>query len=708
MFGRKVFIIVWSLLLFVASSAADEIDDLRRQLPQLKDSVLLKAYEKMYSLTQQEENFDLQKQVLYEWLDEALRQHNIKFISFVMVNLNCLYYNNDINDSVYARAPQDMKYLKQHKVWDRYFEIWAYLVNTYIYSGKANIGLHEVQTMFEEAATLKDNYGMGLAYVGMGNAYQVLGSLDESAKAYRRGINILQKLPIPSSVLAEVYPNYADVLNDQHAYDELERLTDEWANFVQRLLIGKKDILGDDSYQTDAFWSYYYLARVQAFLGKGELGKASAALDEVGKRLVSENDYLGQKFLFYKAQLCLLRGNYNEALSLNTRRMQLMESSDDKSVLIMVHQQRAEIMEKLGRYAEAARLYHSMYIINDSINARDIKNQLTEMNTLFQVDELKMAQERETAQLKMKQQRTMYVGVIAIASIVMLAMLIFLVFRIKAAKRLKIAHDKLEQTHSELLTAYDNLEETTKAKERIESDLRIARDIQMSMVPGHFPERPDLDIFASMTPAKEVGGDLYDFLLIGDHLYFCLGDVSGKGVPASLFMAQATRLFHTLAKLEMKPAEIATRLNDELGADNDQGMFVTMFLGVADLATGHLDFCNAGHNPPVLVADEGCHFLEMIPNAPIGLWPGLDYEGEAIDDITGKPLFIYTDGLNEAENRQQAQFTDERLLELLQDTPYQSARQTIDLLVKEVEKHRDGAEPNDDLTMLCFRINHHT
>jgi serine phosphatase RsbU (regulator of sigma subunit) len=173
-------------------------------------------------------------------------------------------------------------------------------------------------------------------------------------------------------------------------------------------------------------------------------------------------------------------------------------------------------------------------------------------------------------------------------------------------------------------------------------------------------------------------------------------------------MAQATRLFHTLAKLEMKPAEIATRLNEELGADNDQGMFVTMFLGVVDLKTGHLQFCNAGHNPPVLVGKEGadktCEFLEMIPNAPIGLWPGLDYEGEEIECILGKPLFIYTDGLNEAENRQQDQFTDERLLEILQTRPYENAHQTIEMLRDEVEKHRDGAEPNDDLTMLCFKV----
>ena len=243
-------------------------------------------------------------------------------------------------------------------------------------------------------------------------------------------------------------------------------------------------------------------------------------------------------------------------------------------------------------------------------------------------------------------------------------------------------------------------------QERIESELRIARDIQMSMVPSLFPEREGLDMFASMTPAKEVGGDLYGYLLQGDKLYFAVGDVSGKGVPASLFMAQATRLFLTLAKQGMMPAEICSRINDALsGDDNENGMFVTFWLGLVDLTTGHLDFCNAGHNPPVIGGGEHHgEFLEMIPNAPIGLWPGLEYEGEEIDSIKGRPLFIYTDGLNEAENLQKEQYGDDRLLAFLRNTHFDTAQQVIEALKSEVETHRNGAEPNDDLTMMCLRI----
>ena len=193
-------------------------------------------------------------------------------------------------------------------------------------------------------------------------------------------------------------------------------------------------------------------------------------------------------------------------------------------------------------------------------------------------------------------------------------------------------------------------------------------------------------MYASMIPAKEVGGDLYG-LLEGDKLYFALGDVSGKGVPASLFMAQTTRLSLTLAKQGMMPAEICTSMNNALsGNDNKNGMFVTFFLGLVDLTTGHLDFCNAGHNPPVIGGGENHgDFLKMLPNAPIGLWPGLKYEGEEIESIKGRPLFIYTDGLNEAENTAKEQFGDDHLLAILRNTHFDNARHVIELLQAEVE-----------------------
>jgi sigma-B regulation protein RsbU (phosphoserine phosphatase) len=257
-----------------------------------------------------------------------------------------------------------------------------------------------------------------------------------------------------------------------------------------------------------------------------------------------------------------------------------------------------------------------------------------------------------------------------------------------------------------LVKYIDELKLTTAQKASIESELNVASNIQMSMLPSVFPNREGLDMHASMTPAKEVGGDLYGYLLKGDALYFCVGDVSGKGVPASLFMAQVTRLFRTLANQQMTPADICTQMNEALSGDeNPTCMFVTLFMGLLDLQTGHLQFCNAGHNPPVIGGGEHHgEFLKMLPNFPIGVMPGLEFTGEEIDTIKGRPLFLYTDGLNEAENRQHAQFGDDQLLSILRNTHFESAQQVVETLYNEVQRHRDGADPNDDLTMMCLRM----
>lgn len=307
--------------------------------------------------------------------------------------------------------------------------------------------------------------------------------------------------------------------------------------------------------------------------------------------------------------------------------------------------------------------------------------------------------EAEMTAEKERMERQQWWTRLAVMAALILALVIYIFVRNRMAARLKKAHEQLK-------VAYDQLEETTAAKERMESELRIARNIQMSMVPSVFPDINGLDMYASMTPAKEVGGDLYNYLQLGDKLYFCVGDVSGKGVPASLFMAQATRLFLTLAKQAMPPAEICTRMNDALsGDDNESNMFVTFWLGLVDLITGHLSFCNAGHNPPVIgCGGDDVTFLEMKPNVPIGIMPGMEFEGEEMDTIKGRPFFIYTDGLNEAENKEKEEFSDARLIEILRNTHFTSAQQLVEKLSSEVEVHRDGAEPSDDLTMMCLYI----
>ena len=304
--------------------------------------------------------------------------------------------------------------------------------------------------------------------------------------------------------------------------------------------------------------------------------------------------------------------------------------------------------------------------------------------------ELEMTAEKE------RYLRQRHIGRFIGMSATILFLLVYIIVRHRMGARLRKAHNNLK-------TAYDQLEETTTAKERMESELRIARDIQMSMVPSVFPEIEGLDMYASMTPAKEVGGDLYNYILLDDKLYFCIGDVSGKGVPASLVMAIATRGFRTLALMGKTPAEIATRLNYELTENNDEGMFVTMFICRLDLKLQRLEYCNAGHNPPLIGNADGQYsFLDVVPNAPIGLWPGLEYEGDEIEYLSDRKLLLYTDGLNEAENRQQEQYGDDRIVEVLTSLSASSCRDIVEALKADTDRFRDGAEPNDDLTMLAF------
>ena len=332
----------------------------------------------------------------------------------------------------------------------------------------------------------------------------------------------------------------------------------------------------------------------------------------------------------------------------------------------------------------------------DALDSAIAKNKLDDTAQLATIYET----QNKEAQIAKQQADLTKQRFTSTAVALVLLVIFFVVYTInrrKHTRRLSDAHEKLKK-------AYDKLEETTAVKERIESELRIARDIQMSMLPNMFPDYPGLDIYGSMTPAKEVGGDLYGYYLVDNKLYFCLGDVSGKGVPASLFMAQTTRLFRTLAAQLMMPAEMATRMNAALSENNDQGMFVTMFIGLVDLKTGRMDFCNCGHNPPVVGAGSNVHFLEMEPNAPIGLWPELEFQGEVFDDIRNIPFFFYTDGLNEAENLSNDQFTEEHMMSILQNGNFGSAKAVVNFMRNEVEKFRNGAEPNDDLTMLCLKL----
>ena len=260
-----------------------------------------------------------------------------------------------------------------------------------------------------------------------------------------------------------------------------------------------------------------------------------------------------------------------------------------------------------------------------------------------------------------------------------------------------------------LVDYIDELKSTTAKKERIEGELHIAHDIQMGMIPKIFPpypDRSDIDIYATLVPAKEVGGDLYDFLILDNKFYFCIGDVSGKGVPASLLMAVCRNLFRTMAGQGLQPSEIVTMINDTMGENNESGMFITLFVAMVDMSDGNMIFCNAGHNPPVIIDNDGkASYMNVLSNIPAGLFDGMPFEQQVYGSIDGLTLFLYTDGLTEAEDIDQNQYGDDKLIEELTGRQDNKAQQLIEYISETVKVHAGEAEQSDDLTIMTIKIN---
>ena len=256
-----------------------------------------------------------------------------------------------------------------------------------------------------------------------------------------------------------------------------------------------------------------------------------------------------------------------------------------------------------------------------------------------------------------------------------------------------------------LVKYIDELKTTTAQKASIESDLRIASDIQMGMLPEKFPtknDRDDVQLFASLTPAKEVGGDLFDFYFRDDKLFFCIGDVSGKGAPASLFMAVTRSAFRTVSAHETMPNHIVETINKTIADMNKMNMFVTLFVGVLDLPTGLLHYCNAGHDAPLLVG-AGVGELPCDSNIPVGFMPDWEYTLQEAEIYTGTTIFLFTDGLTEAMNAENEEFQMDRITDVATKAlanQQQEPHQLISLMTDAVHAFVGEAEQSDDLTMM--------
>lgn len=596
--------------------------------------------------------------------------------------------------------------------------------SSYINKGKS---IEMAKDLIHLAEQNHSKYGLYTAYYALGTIYSSLGHFPEASDYYQDALSILEKY-YPGESRSALHLATAKVERSLHHDEQVKHeveavLADPKANMQHKLSAMSYKYLtymdGDSS----------KVLRDQLYVEREKLKRQYGHDDNFGyivdfDQAVLRGDYkLARQIVDsipnaskltkaqYYSNLYLSQGDYKTALEYYKKYKRLSDSINNDRVRnrsldvgMLLDKARAENeakdlrltnqeleMARIASELEKKRMAEEALALSMDMH----KSRVEEMEAQRESDslmaynkELQLSEYRSQMEAFENAERTRRMKWIAFW---VLGGMGFLFVGIYAnSRRLQLRR---------LREAYDKLEETTAAKERIDSELRIAREIQMAMVPHEFPASKRLDIYASMTPAKEVGGDLYDFVAYDDKLYFCVGDVSGKGVPAALFMAMSARLFRTLSKYRLQPAEIANAMNNELVQNNENGMFVTMFIGLLDLNSGQLDFCNAGHNPPILDGE----FMEIESNAPLGLWEGLDYVGERKDSIRGQVLFVYSDGLNEAENSRHDQFGDDRLLAFIRDHKEVHPRTLIDLLQQDVESHVNGADPSDDLTMLCLR-----
>ena len=266
--------------------------------------------------------------------------------------------------------------------------------------------------------------------------------------------------------------------------------------------------------------------------------------------------------------------------------------------------------------------------------------------------------------------------------------------------------DSFENMQQSLTNYVEELKSTTMAKASIENELKIAHSIQMSMLPKTYPaypDRHDIDIYGQVMPAKAVGGDLYDFFIRDEKLFFCIGDVSGKGVPASLVMAVSRSLFRNTAAHTVEPQLMVKGINESLSERNETNMFVTLFVGVLDLQTFTLDYCNAGHDSPVMIADGEATMLPCDSNIPAGVMSGWEFTRQQTQMTAGSTIFLYTDGLNEAEDSRHQQFGMTRVVQTAKTTE-NTPQQLIASMTEAVRQFVGQAEQSDDLTMLAIKV----
>ena len=432
-----------------AADITAKMDSMRQEIRSLKGKDRMKAWKTLYYMAFQTGDNSLSMRTLDEWIADAHKDKDEWSESVARQNKVVDYYNQAKYDSVRITAQEAMDFCRDKKGLTRkFFEAWHLTICSYHAQGQYNTAIREGRQMHEEAILKNDLFGQSMAYYNMGNVYYTMRHFRQSVEALEQSVRLLQREDSSESVLLEVYPYYGDALEAMKDYKKLDEMTQEWGKHVEHF--GKNN---QNQLDMPPVYANYYIGRTQALLGLGRTNEARQALRDAEKNISDSTTFEWLYLLYYNAELARRDGRYDEALRLNAERLKLSHVIIDKPTMIPIHLQRADILYSAGRYKEAAEMYKQVYHLDDSMNTMQTREQLNEMNTFFQVDELKV---------RNAEQEDLYSKIIGV--LVILALSVFLIHRYIAARKLKQKNEELARSNAELQMANEKAQESSRMK----------------------------------------------------------------------------------------------------------------------------------------------------------------------------------------------------------------------------------------------------